>query len=252
MRNLTLRLLHLLCSLGLLAPAWAADDPLRSPLWAGMRQRMLGTDPVVFDARVRVAVPTSAEDPLAVPVELRFDGLAGVERVLVFADLNPIPKVLEYQPGTSGGALAFRIKVEQSTPVRAAVRTRDGVWHLGGAWVSAAGGGCTLPSQGSGNPAWQERLGEVSARLWPRPGGASRLRLRVVHPMDTGLAGGIPVFHVESLALQDGAGRELARLQLFEPVAENPLLSLDLQYQGPVRVAGRDTQGNTLSAVVAP
>ena len=245
-------LLLLLCLLHPLLPVRAADDPLRSPLWNGVRARLLGDAAVVFDARVRVAVPTSAEDPLAVPVELRFDGLADVEQVRVFADLNPIPLVLDYWPDRAGGALALRIKVEQSTPVRAAVRTRGGTWHVGGAWVAAAGGGCTMPSQGSGNAAWQERLGEVSARLWPRPAGASRLRLRVVHPMDTGLAGGIPVFHVDQLTLRDAAGRALARLQLHEPVAENPVLSLDLQHRGPVHIDGRDTQGNQIAARVVP
>lgn len=251
-----MRLLFSICVLWALAAASHAaepvSDPLRSPLWSGMRQRMLGSDPLVFDARVQVRMPASAENPLAVPVEVRFDGLAGVERVLVFADLNPIPKILDYRPGPAGGALAFRFKVEQSTPVRAAVRTRDGVWHVGGAWLSAAGGGCTMPSQASGNPAWQERLGEVSARLWQRPGGVSRLRLRVIHPMDTGLAGGIPVFHVESLALRDVAGRELASVQLYEPVSENPVLSLDLQHQGRLSIEGRDTQGNRIAAEVAP
>ncbi len=247
-----MRILLLLCTLCLALSAQGADDPLRSPLWNGMRQRMLGSAAVVFDARVQVAMPHSAEDPMAVPVEVRFEGLADVDQVRVFADLNPIPQVLDYWPGRAGGALALRIKVEQSTPVRAAVRTRGGTWHVGGAWVAAAGGGCTMPSQGSGNAAWQERLGEVSARLWPRTAGASRLRLRVVHPMDTGLAGGIPVFHVDQLALRDAAGQELVRLQLHEPVAENPMLSVDLQYRGPVRIEGRDTQGNRIAAQVVP
>lgn len=251
-----MRLLFSICLIGALATAThaaePASDPLRSPLWSGMRQRMLGSDPVVFDARVQLRMPATAENPLAVPVEVRFDGLAGAERVLVFADLNPIPKILDYRPGKAGGGLAFRFKVEQSTPVRAAVRTQDGVWHVGGAWLTAAGGGCTMPSQASGNPAWQERLGEVSARLWPRSDGASRLRLRVIHPMDTGLAGGIPVFHVEGLALHDAGGRELASLQLYEPVAENPVLSLDLRHRGALRIEGRDTQGNRIHAEVAP
>lgn len=235
----------------LLAAAAAHADPLRSPVWAGMHQRLLDNAPVAFDARVQVAVPAHAENPLAVPVKVRWDGLQA-ERVLVFADLNPIPRILDYHPGAAGGALALRLKVEQSTPVRAAVRTPDGRWHVGGAWLSAAGGGCTMPSQGSGNAAWQERLGEVSARLWPRADGTSRLRLRVMHPMDTGLAGGIPVFHVDRLALRDAQGRELARLQLFEPVAENPVLSLDLRHQGPLRIEGRDTQGNRIDGEVRP
>ena len=53
-------------------------------------------------------------------------------------------------------------------PVRAAVRTGNGNWHVGGTWVNTAGGGCTLPSTGSASPEWQKRLGEVSSRVWPR------------------------------------------------------------------------------------
>lgn len=230
----------------------AAPDPLRSPLWTGMQQRFFDGERTVFDNRVRVLMPPAAEDSLAVPVQVVIDGLDGVEEVLVFADLNPIPKILEYFPVQASGGLSFRFKVELSTPVRAAARTRDGVWHVGGAWITAAGGGCTMPSVGTGSSVWQDRLGEVSARLWQHGPRESRLRFRVMHPMDTGLAAGIPVFHLETLHVRADDGRELARLQLYEPVSENPVISLDLAHAGPVRITGRDTQGNPVDAEVLP
>lgn len=227
------------------------DDPLRSPVWAFMAKRYLGDSPVVIDERVRVVMPASAEDPLAVPVEISADGLDGVEQVLVYADLNPLPKILEYFPKRAKPNLQFRFKVEQSTPVRAAMKTRDGVWHLGGAWLSAAGGGCTAPSMGTGGGLWHDQLGEVSGRIWPQKNGAERLRIRVIHPMDTGLAPGIPVFHIETLTLRDAKGVELAVLKPYEPVSENPMLSFDLQSQGSIVVSGRDIQGNLIKATVA-
>lgn len=227
------------------------DDPLRSPVWAFMAKRYLGDAPVVIDERVRVVMPASAEDPLAVPVDISADGLDGVEQVLVYADLNPLPKILEYFPKRAKPNLQFRFKVEQSTPVRAAMKTRDGVWHLGGAWLSAAGGGCTAPSMGTGGGLWHDQLGEVSGRIWPQGNGAERLRIRVIHPMDTGLAPGIPVFHIETLTLHDAKGVELAVLKPYEPVSENPMLSFDLQSQGSIVVSGRDIQGNLIKATVA-
>ena len=230
--------------------ASAATDPLDSPLWPGMQTRFFEGEKVVFDARVRIMMPPSAEDPLMVPVEVRIDGLDDVEQVMLFADLNPIPKILEYFPRKAALALSFRLKVEQSTPVRAAARTADGVWHVGGTWVSAAGGGCTMPSVASGNPAWQERLGEVSARQWSRADGLSRLRMRIIHPMDTGLAAGIPVFHVDTLKISDADGAELARLVLYEPVSENPVLSLDLAARGALDIECRDTKVNPIAAHV--
>lgn len=226
-------------------------DPLRSPNWDAMVARYLDGGAVVFDERVKLRMPAAAEDPLSVPVEVRVQGLEQVEELRLIADLNPLPLILSYRPLRAEPFIAFRFKVEQSTPVRAAARTRDGVWHVGGAWLSASGGGCTAPSYGSGKGLWRDQLNQVSAGLWPRAGDRSRLKLRVMHPMDTGLAAGIPVFHLETLSVLDAGGAELAAIRTYEPVSENPVLSLDLHDSGPLRIVGRDVQGNRIDARVA-
>ncbi|MDP1909297.1 MAG: thiosulfate oxidation carrier protein SoxY, partial [Hyphomicrobium sp.] len=86
----------------LLAPqcAFAAKpvDPLRSPSWDAMVQRHLDGAPYVFDDRVQVILPPSAEDPLSVPVEVRVEKLDGVQELRLIADLNPIPLILSYTP----------------------------------------------------------------------------------------------------------------------------------------------------------
>lgn len=237
-------------------PVQAADkpaDPLRSPSWDAMVARHLDGGRYVFDdVRVQVTTPATAEDPLSVPVEVRVHDLPDVQEMRLIADLNPIPLILSYRPTRAEPSIAFRFKVEQSTPVRAAVRTGDGLWHVGGSWLSASGGGCTAPSYGTGSGLWRDRLGEVSGALFPRAEQHSRLKLRVMHPMDTGLAAGIPVFHIESLRVMDAQDRELAFLQTYEPVSENPVLSLDLRSRGPVHILGRDIQGNRIEARVAP
>lgn len=240
---------------GLAAPlAHAAKpvDPLRSPSWDAMVQRHLDGARYVFDERVQVKMPASAEDALSVPVEVRVQGLNDVQELRLIADLNPLPLILSYRPTRAEPFIAFRFKVEQSTPVRAAVLTRDGLWHVGGAWLSAAGGGCTAPSYGTGGGMWRDQLNQVSGALWPRGEQLSRLKLRVMHPMDTGLASGIPVFHIEHLQVLDARGQELAHLRTYEPVSENPVLSLDLRTRGAVRVVGRDIQGNRIEAQVSP
>ncbi len=234
------------------AAATTPTDPLRSPNWAAMVERHLNGGPVVFDERVQVRMPQTAEDPMSVPVEAVVEGLENIQEMRLIADLNPLPLILIFRPTHADPFIAFRFKVEQSTPVRAAARTADGVWHVGGAWLTASGGGCTAPSYGSGSGLWRDQLNQVSAALWPRGEDASRLKLRVMHPMDTGLAAGIPVFHVESLSVEDASGRELAKIRTYEPVSENPVLSLNLHYRGVVDVRGRDIQGNRIRARVAP
>ncbi len=233
-------------------PLLAADDPLRSPAWGAMVERHLDGGVVQFDDRVEVIMPPSAEDPLSVPVQVKVKGLENVEELRVIADLNPLPLILTYVPTRAAPSISFRFKVEQSTPVRAAARTPDGVWHVGGAWLTASGGGCTAPSYGTGSGQWRDQLGEVSGKLWPRDNASSRLRFRVMHPMDTGLAAGIPVFHIDELLFRDTGGKELARLRTYEPVSENPVLSLDLHTRDAVQIVGRDVQGNLINAKVTP
>jgi len=227
------------------------EDPLRSVQWDTMRQLLLGEQPVVFDERVRVVAPSAAEDSLEVPVFVDASAIPNVREIVVFADLNPIPKILRYSPVNAAPRIGFRFKVQQATPVRAAALTADGVWHVGQVWLEAAGGGCTLPSLASGSPEWESRLGEVSARLWHRDDGV-RLRFSVIHPMDTGLAPGIPRFHVEEVNISDSEGTTLARLETFEPISENPIFSLDLDAAAAVRIGGRDNNGNRFTARVAP
>jgi len=242
--------------LGVSSSALAGDapstiDPLNSPSWQYVQARYFDGQKLIFDDRIKVLAPTAAEDPLDVPIMVTSDGIADVEEVVVIADLNPIQKILAYQPKRASPDISFRFKVEQSTPVRAAMRTKDGVWHLGGTWLSAAGGGCTTPSGGSSG-LWQGHLGEVNARIWPREDKNQRLRLRVIHPMDTGLAKGVPVFYIDQITLRDDSGAELATLQPFEPISENPVLSFDLKNVGPVHVEGHDIQGNTFTATIQP
>ena len=229
-----------------------AADPLESARWGDMRKEFFGDQTMVFDTRIEVTEPLTAEYPMNVPVAVNAAALPDVREVVVFADFNPIVRILEFTPGAAEASLAFRIKLQQSSPVRAAARTGDGVWHVGGTWVTTTGGGCTVPSTGSASPEWQSRLNEVNGRMWSRQGQGERVRLRIIHPMDTGLAPSVPAFHIESLVLADEK-TELMTIRTFEPVSENPLFTIDLAPgtdPARIRVTGRDNNGNRINAWV--
>ncbi|MEL7043926.1 MAG: thiosulfate oxidation carrier protein SoxY [Pseudomonadota bacterium] len=123
-------------------------DPLDSPSWKEMHRYVLGQGPFVFDERVKVIAPESAEDAMNVPVKVDASAIGGVQRMVVFADLNPITRIMELEPVDSLPVVSFNFKVQQGTPLRAAVLDREGVWHVGGVYLDAAGGGCTQPSVG--------------------------------------------------------------------------------------------------------
>jgi sulfur-oxidizing protein SoxY len=210
---------------------------------------------VQFDPRVKVQGPAFAEDPMNVPVTVSAD-LVGVKRLIVLVDRNPIRKVLELQPVAAQAAVSFRFKLEQASPVRALAQTADGVWHVGGTWVDSSGGGCTVAGGSRADGSWTQTLGQVSGKVYASglPGGdsAARLRVRIMHPMDTGLVGGIPAFYVSKLTVRDANERELLRIQTFEPVSENPVFSFDFAQAppGPLRIIGVDNNGNRIDSRV--
>lgn len=252
MRSLPLAILLLL---SLSARAAGAADPLDSARWGDMQRLFFKDATVVFDSRVKVVSPRVAEDAMNVPVSVAVEGLADVSEVLVFADFNPILKVLSFQPGRARPALGFRMKLQQSSPVRAAARTADGVWHVGGTWVETTGGGCTVPSAGRAAGQWDRLLGQVQGRVWERSEGDLRVRLKVIHPMDTGLAAGIPAFYIERLTLADEEGTRFMVIDTFEPVSENPVFSFDIDSRaaprGGLTLTGVDNNGNRIAARIA-
>lgn len=252
-------------SLGLVAaPVLAATpadvfegDPFKSFQWPELKKEFLGARArVQFDPRVKVLGPSFAEDPMNVPITVSTD-LPDVQRMVVVVDRNPIRKVLELQPMAAQAAVSFRFKLEQASPVRAMVQTADGLWHVGGTWVDSAGGGCTVAGATRADGSWTQTLGQVSGRVFagsstPGGDGAARLRVRIMHPMDTGLVGGIPAFYVSRLSVRDAGDRELLRIQTFEPVSENPVFSFDFAKAppGPLRIVGVDNNGNRIDSRV--
>ena len=237
-------------------PAFAvpgdAPDPLHSGRWPDVRKEFFADAPIQFDPRVVVIAPATAEDSMNVPVTVRVEGGLEARRIVVFAELNPIVRVLEVEPVKAAPYVSFRMKLQQGSPVRAAVLDPAGTWHVGGVFVDAAGGGCTAPGSSRANPDWKSHLGEVDSHEWPRPEGQSRLRLRINHPMDTGLTAGIPAFFLQNLTLTDEAGVEYLRLTTFEPLSENPVLGFDLPARAgrTLRLTGVDNNGNKIDRVL--
>lgn len=233
------------------APKTPLDDPFRTGMWSYHQKTILGDPAAIrFDDRVVVRAPASAEDAFEVPVSIDATAIDDVERIVVTVDYGPIPKILTFFPKRAEPRLSFRFKIDQATPVRASVRTTSGEWHVGGAYIDAAGGGCSAPAQAYANADWEEHLGEVRARAWPQSG---RLRLIVDHPMDTGLADGIPVFIIEDLEVRTQSGDALAALELYEPVDEDPAITLHFAptlMNQALRIVGRDNNGNEIDAAL--
>ena len=221
-------------------------DPLNSVMWENMASRFF-PGKVVIDQRVIVQGPQDAEDQMQVPITVDATQLDDVKQIVALADLNPIPHILTLHPTRAQAFIGFRVKLEQATPIRVGVLTGDGVWHVNGVYISAAGGGCTAPALAHGMEDWYKTLGEARAITRRESEELTRLSVRLRHPMDTGLAPGIPVFYMNKLEVTSPAGDTLANVELFEPVSENPTLTLKPLVSDNVAellVHARDTEAN--------
>jgi sulfur-oxidizing protein SoxY len=233
------------------------DDPLKSPVWRDLAPKFFGTSPVVFDERVTISTPSITENQAQVPVTADARKLPGVTKMIVFADLNPIQHVLTLTPGKAAPFVSFRMKIEQATPIRAAAQTEDGTWHVGGLFLDAAGGGCSAPAEARKEADWSDTVGQAQGKLWREADGMARARIRLRHPMDTGLAkDNTPAYYIERVDVKSRSGASLATLEMFEPIAEDPTLTLILrlpQGEHEVNVDGRDNNGGLYhSTLIAP
>ena len=232
-------------------------DPLGSMQYPSLREQTIGKATAKFSDAVVIKGPAFADDAMNVPLLVDARGLntvgGGVARIRVAVDRNPVRQVLDFEPLRALPMLAFRIRMEQASPVRAFVQTRDGQWHVGSTWVQAAGGGCTVPGLTRADGSWSKTLGQVQARFFNNVlEGSRRLRVRVMHPMDTGLVAGIPAYHLETLQAQGPDGAVWWKLALSEPVSENPLLTFDFAEKPPavLQLSGRDNGGVRVQAEV--
>lgn len=229
-------------------------DPLNSPMWDYRATQLFGGDPVRFDPRVKVIVPVIAEDQHRFPVAIDARGIEGVRRILIFADLNPIPLAVDYRLIGAQPYIETRIKLDQRTPVRGAAQLASGEWLVSGVWVDAAGGGCSAPPLSRVRGDWADHLGEMRGGAWSIPGQSNTARLRVSfrHPMDTGLVENIGTYYIDHLSVRNAQGIELGTLAMQASISEDPSITvLPIASTGERMIlAGRDTGGRTYAAIV--
>ncbi len=249
MLRLTLCAMFTVMAVALYAPQGVAEsrsDPLNSEMWRGILEMEFEGADVVYDESIYLVVPDQVEEAFSVPVVMNFaDTPYEVAEIALFAENNPFPTVARIYPQRPFKAVGFDIRLEESTPVRAAIMDADGLWHIVHKQVQVmTPGGCSAPD-GAGGGAGR---GEIAMRQFVRADGDSRLKVKIGHPMHTGLvldAAGdvIPAQYIERLSVSDEFGG-LASMVLWASVAADPVFMFDIpETQQSVRISAEDTDG---------
>ncbi|MDP6952738.1 MAG: quinoprotein dehydrogenase-associated SoxYZ-like carrier [Alphaproteobacteria bacterium] len=238
-----------------LAPAIALADPLGTEAWQDILDLEFDGAEVVYDDSVSLVVPESVEEAFSVPVVLDFRTAPyAVAEIALFVENNPFPQVARIFPQQPVNAIGFNIRLEQSTPIRLAAMDPDGVWHVVHQQVHVGTpGGCQAAP-----PRSYLALGEIKMRQFVRPDGNSRLKLKIGHPMHTGLvvneATGevVPAHYIDQMSVGNESGA-VANMQLWASVASDPDFMFDLPEKlQSVRVSAADTEGDDFAVDAKP
>ena len=245
----------LACASGLAVAA--AAEPPATEAWRDVLDLEFAGAEVVYDDSIHLVAPERVEEAFSVPVVIGLSETPYIVReVALFAENNPFPQVMRAIPNTPLHAIGLDIRLERSTPLRAAARDEAGVWHVASREVQVANpGGCSAGG-GGGMP-----VGEIAMRQFVRPNGVSRLKLRIGHPMHTGLAVDaateevVPAHYIDRVAVAGatGAAGALVELRLWASVSADPTLMLDLpEMQRSVRVEAADTEAAIFALAARP
>lgn len=238
----------------LAAAPGAFAGPPATEAWQDILDLEFAAAEVVYDDSFQLVLPERVEEASSVPVVVGFSGAPfAVRELALFAENNPFPQVVRVYAERPLQAVGLNIRLERSTPVRAAALDGDGVWHVVAREVDVATpGGCSAGG-GGGHP-----VGDIAMRQFVRPNGVSRLKLRIGHPMDTGLAvdaatgAVVPERYIDRLAVAGDSGT-LATVRLWASVAADPTLMFDLpEEQRHVRVEATDTDGAAFALAGRP
>ncbi len=139
-------------------------------VWSGgLRHAYFGDRPITqSDDLIVLNAPQRAEDAAIVPVSITAQIPQTDERyiqtIYLFIDKNPGPLIGEFHftPKSGRADLAFRVRVNAYSPIRAIAETNDGELTMSRRFIKATGG-CSAPA-GSDLDAAMARLGKIKLK----------------------------------------------------------------------------------------
>ncbi len=198
-----------------------AKNPISSPTFVDIINNLLKSEKYIFDDKnVTVKVPKFADNPVQVPIYVDAKKIKNAKRMILFADLNPIPVIVDMKLTGLLPIISLNIKVAQETPLRALVLDENNIWHIGSANIKSFGGGCAVSSTSSSDTNFDKYLGKIKGRLFKK-GDITRIKASIFHPMETGLVFGNSEFYINKISIF-AENKKLSDITTYSAISENP------------------------------
>jgi sulfur-oxidizing protein SoxY len=198
-----------------------AKNPVESPTFDDILKEIIKDEKYIFDdMNIKIKVPLFADNPIQVPIFVDAKAIKNAKKLIIFTDLNPIPKVIDMDLINLLPIVSLNIKVAQETPIRALVLDDKGVWHIGSNNIKSFGGGCSVSSVASSDTNFDKLLGKTKGNIF-KTDGVYRLKTSIFHPMETGLVFGNSEFYINKITIK-ADNQILAKIDAYSSISENP------------------------------
>jgi sulfur-oxidizing protein SoxY len=205
-----------------------AKNPISSPTFDDIIKEIIQDDKYIFDDKnIDVLVPNFADNPTQVPIFVDGKKIKNAKRMILFADLNPIPKIIDMQLGNLLAVISLNIKVAQETPIRALILDENNIWHIGSKNIKSFGGGCAVSSADSIDTDYSKFLGKTKTDLFQTPTkNIHRLKASIFHPMETGLVFGNSEFYINKILVKQDE-KVLSEIKTYSAISQNPRFTFE-------------------------
>ncbi|MDD2266752.1 thiosulfate oxidation carrier protein SoxY [Sulfuricurvum sp.] len=227
----------------LLSASTLAQNPIYSPTFDDLVHDTLHTQTYFFDdENITITVPKFADNPSQVPVSIDASKIKNPKRMVVFADLNYIPEIMDVDVLRLKPIFSFNIRVAQETPIRVLVQDDKGLWHIGSKNIKSPGGGCASASP-EDNKKFALLQGKSKSHT-VRQDDSYAINFSIYHPMETGLMFGTAPFYIKHLNLY--SNKELiGSMDMTSAISQNPVLTLYTSFgNGNYTIDMEDTDAN--------
>lgn len=246
-----MRIIYFLLLSFLLIENIYASNPISSPTFDDILKDIIKNDKYIFDdENIEIKVPSFADNPIQVPIFVNAKKIKDAKRMILFGDLNPIPKIIDMDLKAIYPLVSLNIKVAQETPLRALILDDKNVWHIASKNIKSFGGGCSVASVTSSDTDFGKLLGKIKSEVFEVEKDTYRIKSSIFHPMETGLIFGNPEFYINKIVLKDNTNI-LSTMELFSAISENPRFIFETKVKSQSYIIEfSDVDGNVFTSEI--